>query len=166
MTAVKNVSELHRHRLNVTFRVFELRIYIYPSIAHSSIKSIHNHGQFYRPQWAWHSTHKDCLPWVQGVRTVHHKIRVIKIPWSDLNLDFIWVKKETLSLTAWKADLADPLSWRRYYYNFGDTIWDMKLTGLSLMVGLDTHRYNLSSCWKQASMSFCTDCSSKYNRKA
>ena len=125
MTAVKNVSKLHRHQLNVTFRVFELRINIYPSITHSSIQSIHNHGQFYRPQWAWHSTHKDCLPWIQGVRTVHHKIRVIKIPWSDLNLDFIGVKKGNVIL--WKADLADPLSWRRcYYYYFGDTRWDME----------------------------------------
>ena len=40
------------------------------------------------------------------------------------------------------------------------------LTGLSLMVGLETQRYSLSSCWKQASISFWTDCSSRYNKKA
>lgn len=78
-----------------TFGVFEFRVHIYPSIADSPVQPIHNHGQFYGPQWAWHSTHENRLPWIQRVGTVHHKIRVIQVPRSDLNLEFRWGKEAT-----------------------------------------------------------------------
>lgn len=80
----------------LTFRIFEFRIHVYSSVADPSIQPVHNHGQLYRPEWAWHSTHKDCLPWIQRVGTVHHKIRVIQVPWSDLNLH-VTLEKEMLA---------------------------------------------------------------------
>lgn len=72
----------------VTFGIFEFRIHINACVAHSTIQSIHNHGQFNCPQRAWHSTDKYGFPGIQWMRVIHHKIWVIQVPRPDLNLDF------------------------------------------------------------------------------
>ena len=35
---------------------------------------------------AWHSTNKDGLSGVQGLRSIHNKVRITQVPRSDLNL--------------------------------------------------------------------------------
>lgn len=79
---------LTQQKKKITFGIFEFRIHINACVAHSTIQSIHNHGQFNCPQRAWHSTDKYGFPGIQWMRVVHHKIWVIQVPRPDLNLDF------------------------------------------------------------------------------
>lgn len=35
---------------------------------------------------ARNSSHKDGFPWVKRLRSIHHKVAVIQVPWADLDL--------------------------------------------------------------------------------
>lgn len=70
------------------------------------------------------AAHKDGLAGIQGLRSIHHKVTVAQVPRSNLHLIKVKLKLKSLP-KPWKWPCGD---------QWGD------LTGLSLMVGLETHR--------------------------
>ena len=93
------------------------------------------------PQRPGHAPHKDGLAGVQGLRAVHHKVTVTQVPGADLDLDRgnnrvmkhkTKILQEPLKNTCILFDTCERGSKKTL-------LWWL-LTGLSLMVGLDTHR--------------------------
>lgn len=108
-------------------------------------------------KWTRDTSHKDGLPGVQRLRSIHHKITVVQVPGADLDLSHMHIKTQVLAAhtiysrllikVTLKVKAVSPLRHCVYVcicvrvcIRVRVCVCVLPLTGLSLMVGLDTQR--------------------------
>lgn len=80
----------------VGFSVHRLRKKSISPFGHFSIKKSFCKMVNTSTKWTRDTSHKDGLPGVQRLRSIHHKITVIQVPGADLDLSHMHTKRHRL----------------------------------------------------------------------